>query len=255
MNPGNTGGQNGVAVGDGGKAKLEGVTAVYSGRNGVIASIVSAGTIQPGIGGNAFMRNDTRNFVQPAYNFNSGGQMSVFAEDSQWEHCYASNPPSNANICDGNIVGLDTSGGGTVNTADAKPHQANTATVGSTSITSVYPPKVSKDGLVHIFGTGFNAIDGHPANGNCVSTAADNNQCGTDPSNPATGLKGTCVEVLDNDGVKWIPAKVKGVTPTHVVIESPVTCLKPTSIRVRRLAPQQSGGQVISSAFNFCTGQ
>jgi hypothetical protein len=249
-NPANTGGQNGIAVGNGAHATIEGTSVVYSGRNGVIPLLSSAGTILASNGRDAFTQNRAR-FPSSSFNFNSGGQTNVFAENSQWEHCYASSPPSNANVCDGSIAGLDTGGGGSVDTAYPIPHQANTATAGPTTIASVYPPKVPKGGVVHVFGTGFNAIDGHPSGGNCVSTPGDYNQCGT----PGSGLKGTCVEVLDYDGITWKPARVKAVTPTHVVIESPIACLAPTSMRVRRLSPTQSGGQVTSSTYTFCRAQ
>lgn len=83
--------------------------------------------------------------------------------------------------------------------------------------------------IVHITGTGFNAIEGY-------TTAPLATDCATlKQGNTCNPVKGTCVEFLDPATQQWTPATdILAITPTHLVVTSPIACSAPTKVRVRR---------------------
>ena len=114
-----------------------------------------------------------------------------------------------------------------------------------TTIDSAFPKAVRRGALVHIYGRGFNAIDGYSAavaSPGAAPTCADlaaGNTCDPD-------LRGTCVEFVRPGGLPPLAAKVVAVTPTHLVVESPLDCAVPIQVRVRRMTP--SGRRTFTSA-------
>ncbi|MFN8642604.1 MAG: hypothetical protein U0802_13490 [Candidatus Binatia bacterium] len=108
-------------------------------------------------------------------------------------------------------------------------------------IDAVTPARAAAGGVLHVAGRGFDAVSGHAASErDCAALSAGN---GCDP------LRGTCVEILV-DGAWTEVADVLGVTPTHVVVRSPITCAEPAVLRVRRRT--LSGDAVASPPVAFC---
>ena len=69
-------------------------------------------------------------------------------------------------------------------------------------------------------------------------------------TNTCAPLHGTCVEFMA-DGVWTAAADVLGVTPTFVMVRSPLTCTAPTQVRVRRAV--LDGGEAVSNPLTICT--
>jgi hypothetical protein len=229
---------------------VHGVTTAYNGDSGVrlngyrTADFGTGGT--DGAGHNAFTDNGftlngtsrlKRNFVNALVDSTA----VVSAEGNQWQHCY---PSSGAvpDSCSMTSIANDTNNTSAaaepdrVDTADPQPH-ASTAAV---EINSVAPLRVVEGGIVHINGRGFDAVSGHAGRRDCAALKEGN---GCDP------LRGTCVEFLTNG--RWTAAAdVLAVTPTHLVVRSPMTCTTPTVLRVRRRV--LSGGDVTSEPVPFC---
>lgn len=205
-------------------------------------------------GQNAFARNSSgtdRNFRA------IDNVMDAPAAGNQWEHCYPVSDP-NQNNCDEGVIGnIDTNNAtgmfDRVDVADAQVHAGETSAQ-PTTVGPILPLKAAKGRLVSITGSGFNAIGaltsppgtaGLPVNDDCTVGVDEGNSC----DSPITG---TCVEFNEGDG--WRPAaKVLAVTPQHIVVESPITCTKPTMVRIRRM--RLDGGEVVApsgSGSNFC---
>jgi len=179
-------------------------------------------------GRNAFAGNAVRNFVLR-------GPEVVSATNNQWEHC------GTGSVCNTlSIVAFDLAmpAIGALLVAPEQPHH----NPGTLSVEGVQPRKVAAAGdLVAVTGRGFNAID---------AILADPTFC-SDPD-PGYGccnpLWGTCVEIEDPSTAQWLPAHLLAVTPTHLVVRSPVSCSQPVQGRVRR---EVSFGET-TVAFDFC---
>ncbi len=130
----------------------------------------------------------------------------------------------------------------------------------------VFPKKVANVGdVVHITGSGFNAIEGYnayqpgtngcPAGGGVCPAATD---CAAlEVGNTCTpSVKGTCVEFFDLATQQWVAAlDILAVTPTELVVTSPIACSAPTRVHIKRL--DSNGQEVVfppltSTEKNFC---
>ena len=164
------------------------------------------------------------------------------AQGNQWEHCYP-NSGAVADACDALSIG-DNDTNNTIGVTDKVdvghplPHQGS----GPIEVTDAQPAKAIAGAVVHVFGSGFDAVSGHSGGvaGSCNALAAGNS---------CAPLQGTCVEFLV-DGMWTAAQDVLGVTPTHLVVRSPLTCAGPTQLRVRRNI--LGGGEVVSSPSTFC---
>lgn len=119
---------------------------------------------------------------------------------------------------------------------------------GGTAVLSASPPAALAGALVRIGGRGFNAIDGYGRGG---ATGCHELPTG----NTCAPLRGTCVEFERLDG-GWAPATaVLAVTPTQLVVRSPVDCTAPRRIRVRRLNAAGRAQTFISAEPIFCRNE
>ncbi|MBX3026752.1 hypothetical protein KF840_17740 [bacterium] len=243
---------DGVCVDDTGGApevSARGVTTVWNGDSGVrLNGYRSADFGSEGdAGGNAFTNNGfteagtarlKRNFVNALVDT----AVLAAARGNQWQHCYPSSGAS-ADACSATAISRnDTNNSNTgapdrVDASDAEPHASTAAPV----IDAVTPSRAAAGEPVRIVGRGFDAISGHAGGSRDCRALASGNGCAP--------LRGTCVEVLA-DG-QWVEvADVLGVTPTHLVVRSPITCAAPTELRVRRRA--LDGAEVVSAPVPFC---
>jgi len=241
-----TGGQNGIAIfnstGSPASATVRGTAVVYNPRNGVtIANESTADCGQSGsdAGNNAFTRNATKRSLG-GHNFdNSGTQSNLPATGNQWQRCYAhSNRPGT--ICDGK-VSMDVSG--VVAVTPPQPHRADAAAL-PVRITGFFPTKAKAGDLVHVTGSGFNAIDGYAVGGNCFTSIQRQNKC-------SPRVAGTCVEYEASPEI-WTPLLVQSVTPTEIVVQLPrdITCSQAVTVRVRRIDHK---GAMVMGTGTFCT--
>lgn len=241
-----TGGQNGIAIfnstANPASATVRGIATVYNGRNGATVANESTGDFgqnSPDGGNNAFTQNAT-NPTLGGHNFDDAStQTTPAALNNQWQHCYA-DPAQPAATCDGNI-NLDING--SVAFVPLEPYRADANALPLT-IQSFSPTKAAAGDLVHITGSGFNAVDGYPAGGNCTATIQQNNTCNG-------AVVGTCVQYETSPGV-WENVPVESVTPTAIVVRLPadINCSQPANVRVQRLDYM---GAVVSVSKAFCT--
>jgi len=195
---------------------------------------------------NAFSNNGRAGSAARA-NFSLGaGAPSRKAERNQWQHggtgatCRASAvsaydvAPARAQL-------------------DLTPCQAYRAPEGGTTVSEVWPKAARAGAIVHVVGHGFNAIEGYDDNDgpggatSCAALAAGNS-CAPVP-------RGTCVEFERPDG-GWSPATaILAVTPTHLVVESPIDCAAPTRVRVRRKLADGRNGTFTSQTALFCRNE
>jgi hypothetical protein len=183
---------------------------------------------------NAFTKNDST-----ARNVSNQRTQSISLPQSQWEHC-----GTNASCNVPSIQTLDTNGSTKVLVGTPQPQR----NPGTFSITSTYPSRVAKVGaVVRITGTGFNAIDGATAPPGSTSS------CGNlGAGNTCNPLNGTCVEFLDGaNNVIASQPEILGITPTQIVLKSPVACSSPIKVRVTRLDATDPTGRK-SAVADFC---
>jgi len=226
--------------------RIRGVTTAYNTDSGVklqgvaVAEFGTDGTTDAGQ--NAFVANGTRtkrNFV----NALDPPAPLIAALGNQWENCY---PATGAipDLCDvDRLSDMDTNNDNDsvlpdlVDVASPLPHQSHAPV----EISAAAPLRPVQGDLVHITGSGFDAISGHLLETRDCAGLKIGNTC-----NP---LHGTCVEFLL--GAEWIEAEdVLAVTPTHLVVRAPTTCTSPTMLRVRRIA--LDGTEVVSEPVPFC---
>jgi hypothetical protein len=182
-----------------------------------------------------------------AANFSLGaGAPSRTAEHNQWQH-----GGTGATCRASDVRAYDV----TPNHAElvVSPCQAYRAPDGGTAVSQVWPKAARAGAIVHIAGHGFNAIEGYAENDGpggattCMALAAGN-ACGPIP-------RGTCVEFERPDG-GWSPATaILAVTPTHLVVESPIDCSTPGRVRVRRKLADGRDGTFTSQAALFCRNE
>jgi len=118
----------------------------------------------------------------------------------------------------------------------------------------VFPSKGLRGTLVWIAGSGFNAIGGLtstpsdpnlPIESNCTSGIRGGNSC-------SGGLQGTCVEFEESPGRWNNRGEVLAVTPTHIVVRSPMDCQVPGRVKVRRRSITGGDVEKISDGPMFC---
>lgn len=196
-----------------------------------------------GPGNNALAMNGTNkhNF---AYGDVAGGAARS-AEGNQWEHCGSGDTCVITSIRNKDV----TETGGPVAVDPAQAHRNPLLPMG---ITSVSPKKVTERGTpVFITGTGFNAIDGYqsrtPTPGVTGATDCESLAAG----NKCSPLQGVCVEFEDDAGVWREADDVLAVTPTLIVVRSPIVCSKSTNVRVTRQDNSASGPTFVMQT--FCT--
>jgi hypothetical protein len=175
-------------------------------------------------GGNAFTQN---NLPAGDANLRNATADIVNALNNQWEHC------GNEPTCDDDAIAardLNDDGLRTV-FSPAQAHRAPVAPV----IERVSPSKGRAGDLVRIYGSGFNAIDGHFSELTCADVPG-RNRC--------VPLRGNCVRL------GGIEARVEAVTPTMLVVRRPTTCAAPVPLSVT-VGKGSSG--IESQPFPVCT--
>lgn len=208
---------------DAATAIAQGLAAACNGTHG--ASVEDTSGVDFGgpssAGHNAFTQNGRSGAGD---NFRNATAAPVMALNNQWEQC------GRSTVCDdGAVAAYDISDHG-VHTAfvPAQAHRSQRAPV----VTAARPLAGRAGELVRLFGTGFNAIDGHSNDAQCVDL---------ETRNSCSPLRGNCVLI---DGVE---ARVEAVTPTMLAVRMPFACVEPVSISVRI----QGGGT--STPFTLCT--
>ncbi len=218
-------------VGPPAEARIEGSSAVCNEIDGAVVADQSAADFGGGWlespGNNAFAQNNRPGGV----NFRNATGQPVRAIGNQWEHC------GRGSVCDeAEIARLDVSDKGTLTQfVPAQAHRALPTPV----IRAVYPSKGRAGERLRIFGSGFNAIDGHWDQRSTENSCAD-----VESRNRCVPLRGNCVQI------GGVSAPVEAVTPTLLVVRWPFTCVEPVPLVVR--VDQGATGN-ISEPFWVCT--
>lgn len=180
-------GVDGAVAADSSRLDLGGGVLGSSGSNALTQNNLS--------GGGANLRNATGNIIE--------------AVNNQWEHC------GSMTECDEAAVAardLSDRGARTL----ISPAQAHRS-LQPPSITTVSPIKGRAGELLRIYGSRFNAIDGHFDQSRCEDVAG-RNRC--------VPLRGNCVRI------GGVPAPVEAVTPRMLVVRWPFTCVEPVALVV-----------------------
>lgn len=223
---------------------VAGVASALNGEAGVLLHAQGGATADLVFGELSRRRGMDNAFAGNGVNFvlQSAGGARRWAQNNQWQH-------------GGDRAGCDARA---VRRRDVRranpdlvvePCQAVRDPRGGTAVVAAHPRAARRGALVHIDGAGFNAIDGDgaaAAGPGWTPTCADvgaGNTCGARP-------RGTCVELLQG-GRPPLAATVVAVTPTHLVIESPLDCAAPVRVQVRRRTAHGSQ-RFVSPAPIFC---
>jgi hypothetical protein len=143
-------------------------------------------------------------------NFRNQTALPVPAIGNHWEHC------GPLGVCDTNAVqALDIFTANAQAPVSIEPAQP-TRQRAAARITAIDPPFAAAGDLVHIYGSGFDAIDG-------VGTSCTN----LESVNSCHPMRGNCVQIGRT------PAQVVAVTPTMLVVRAPFTCVAPVTVAVR----------------------
>ena len=242
-------------AGRAGQIVVSGVASVLNSQAGVLlnqqdtalADITcgDATTRPPAVGRNAFTNNGAGR--SPAANFSMGSvRARRSAQGNQWQHGGNGATCRAAAVTSGDVAAANPG-------LDVAPCEAPRNPTGGTRVLDVIPAAARAGDIVHIVGSGFNAVDGYDSNDgpggatSCTDLAAGNS-CGPLP-------RGTCVEFERLDG-GWSPAAaVLAVTPTHLVVRSPIDCVAPRRVRVRRKGPDGRAQTFTSAAAIFCRNE
>lgn len=205
-----------------GTAKVRGSNFVYNARHGATINdngVANFGKSELDQGNNAFAANRT-NPSLGGRDFHTVANPTPAAVGNQWTGC-----PGGS--CTPDIQG----------SASYSPVQFYKDNPISLTVFNVSPRRPRVGELVHISGTGFNAVEAFPTptavagatptpGGSC-STTKDYNDC--------TGaIAGMCVQIYVAPGIYARP-KVRSITPTDIAFEMPVyPCSQPTDIIVTR---------------------
>ena len=193
---------------------------------------------------NAFSNNGGPSPTAPT-NFNMGSRGPTRkAERNQWQHGGDGKTCRAAAVTANDVAFANAK-------LDVDPCEAHRKPNGGTTLVNVFPKAARSGEIVHIVGTGFNAIEGYGGNaGGATSCAAlaVGNTCGTIP-------RGTCVEFEGLDGGWNAATAILAVTPTHLVVKSPIDCGAPRRVRVRRKLADGRGGTFTSSTAFFCRNE
>ncbi len=195
---------------------------------------------------NAFSNNGAPGARRPT-NFNAGSAGSARkAEGNQWQNGGSGGTCRAADVAANDIAPANAR-------LDVEPCEAVRNPSGGTAVLGVSPRAARLGDVVHVVGTGFNAIEGYGNNDGpggattCVGLAAGNT-CGRVP-------RGTCVEFEGPSG-EWIAASsVLAVTPTRLTVRSPIDCSTPVRVRVRRKRPDGGSETFTSATPIFCRNE
>lgn len=213
-----------ATAGESAIAWIEGTTVACNATNGATVEAGAGGDFGGGVtgsqGDNAFTQNNLSDGFENLQNLAGARTTAV---NNQWHHC------GTAMACnDAEVAAYDLSDQGRLTAyLPTVAHRSGRAPV----VTGVRPSRGVRGELIRIFGSGFNAIDGHDAE-RCMDLSV-RNRCAP--------LRGNCVRVGD------IPATLEAVTPTMLVIRLPFSCVEPLPLTVTT----QGGGS--STAFPICT--
>lgn len=209
-------------------ASASGTTFACNAVDGAVvvdASRLDLGGGELGSGGsNALTQN---NLPAGGANLRNATENIVSAVNNQWEHCGL------ATTCnDAAIAARDLSDGGLRTVVS--PAQAQRALLPPV-VTRVSPSKGRAGELLRIYGSRFNAIDGHFDQSACEDVTG-RNRC--------VPLRGNCVKI---DGVS---APIEAVTPRMLVVRRPFTCVEPVSLVV---TTDQGSSGLASLPFTVCS--
>ena len=221
---------------------VAGTAVVYNVEGAKMDETIGAkfGDGSAGSGNNALAQNGASSNAKKNL-INAQSAAGVQARGNQWQNCYTGQADKNfcktSSILTNDVKNTVDVGRTSPDSCDpvngCQPQQADNVKLPVT-ISAVYPTKVSEAGaIVHITGTGFDAISGH--------TGQSSGNCGTlKATNKCSPLQGTCVQFLV-DGVPVAgDVDVLAVTPTHLVVKSPIACSKPVKLKVTRNGPSGS---------------
>lgn len=241
-----------TAAGSASPIVVSGIASVLNRRAGVLLNRSGGAVAQVDFGDvrstprrgtrNAFSNNGGPNPPFPNFRAGSGGP-SRKAEGNQWQS------GGGGAGCDAAAVRANDVAPANAR-LDVDPCEAPRSPSGGTAVEGVFPSAARAGAVVHVLGSGFNAIDGYgrndgPGGAATCSTLAAGNVCATTP-------RGTCVEFERSDG-GWSPATaILAVTPTHLVVESPIDCAAPGRVRVRRKLADGRSATFTSSTPIFC---
>jgi hypothetical protein len=208
------------------------------------------------LGNNAFTQNNTGSLgghnldnstEPPPTPTPSTTPIAISAIGNEWQHCYASSPALN---CNGPISSSDVGGTGaskvTVSSPLSQEGNSNSTPPMLPHIDQVIPIKAKAGDLIHIIGSGFNAIDPYTQGGSCASIGQTNNVVAIVPDSNL------------NTDTPLATLTVISVTPTEIVAQLPVgqsafSCNQSgLSVRVRR--PDYTGNPLPATK-EFCTNQ
>jgi len=237
-----------IVVG-GAASVLNGNAGVLLNRNGATVADISFGdeSAHPPKGMRNAFTNNGGSSPRAAANFNMGaGVPSRKAERNQWQHggdgatCRASAVSAN------DVAPVRAK-------LDVAPCQAYRNPNGGTAVVDVFPKAARSGAIAHIVGSGFNAIEGYgdndgPGGATTCTALAAGNTCGPIP-------RGTCVEFERLDGNWSAATTILAVTPTHLVVESPIDCAAPRKVRVRRKLADGRVGTFTSHTAVFCRNE
>lgn len=207
-------------------AAVAGSTVACNGTDGALVADQSFADFGGGPlasdGNNAFTQNNLNAGFENLRVITS--EVPLSAANNQWQHCGLSQSCNDAEI-----RRLDLNPGAEV---EIDPTQAHRNL--QPAITEISPRRGRRGELFRIFGTNFNAIDGHFAGAQCQNLNA---------RNTCVPLRGNCVLV---GGAR---ALLEAVTPTMLVARWPFTCTEPVNLVVR---VDQGPGAAVTPPFTVC---
>lgn len=219
---------NGLSVLEGAtKVTVRNSAFVFNNSNGVVVDATSAGDFgtDSSAGNNAFAVN--------GYDFeNDNASTTINAIWDQWTQC-----PTKA-ACTPKIKG-------NISYYPWLPY-AGDAEQFPLLIDSFYPKKARANDIVHISGSGFNAVDGFPAGGQCT---ANFNSCDAE-LNPVNGI---CVYYYIPNTGQAVQPKIVSITPSDIGMVMNTTCSQPTTVIVKRWDNTSVPAKIITASGTFCT--
>lgn len=225
---------NGLAIfgsTDSATATVRGSAFVYNGRNGATLSNSSTGDFGTSSqnGRNAFMHNNKDNLS--GHDFNNTTSTPSTAVRNEWNGSGCGNGSS----CSPDVLG-------SVTVSPVLAHD-DSLQVGE-NVLSFIPTNPKEGQLVHIIGSGFDAVQSYPSSGTACTASTNLNTC------PPTVTSGVCVQAEVAPGL-WATPHVRAVTPTRIVIEMPaLTCSKPIQVKVTQV---NSSNQTQEAKGILCT--
>jgi hypothetical protein len=226
--------RNGVAiVGGASNVTVRGGAFVHNWTDGAVVNAGSSGDF----GTDRYTDPGNNSFAQnTSYDFENNSS-AIDAVWNQWQGCpLGSCSPRKA---------------GSVNYTPWQPYEGSASDL-PISISSFYPTKPRANGIVHITGTGFNAVDPY-ASSSCPAGGARTYFNNCDSNGNPTGA-GICVTVsLPNTSLTAKPY-VLSVTPTDIAFEGiAVHCFQPATVRISRWWEGHSPNEFVSATGTLCT--